>query len=27
LKHIATEEPVEDVAAYKEAYERWKACL
>ncbi|MBR5068863.1 MAG: carbohydrate kinase [Bacteroidales bacterium] len=27
LKHIATENPVEDVAAYKEAYERWKACL
>ena len=27
LKHIATEEPVEDVAAYKEDYERWKACL
>ena len=27
LKHIATEKPVEDVAAYKEAYERWKACL
>ena len=27
LKHIATEEPVEDVTAYKEAYERWKACL
>ena len=27
LKHIATEKPVEDVAAHKEAYERWKACL
>ncbi len=27
LKHIATEKPVEDAAAYKEAYERWKACL
>ena len=27
LKLIATEAPVEDTAAYKEAYERWKAAL
>ena len=27
LKHIATEAPVAETAAYKEAYERWKKCL
>ncbi|MBO6013232.1 MAG: carbohydrate kinase [Bacteroidales bacterium] len=27
LKHIATEKPVEDTAAYVEAYKRWKKCL
>ncbi len=27
LKHIATEKPVEDTQAYKEAYERWKKAL
>ena len=27
LKHIATEAPVADTEAYKEAYKRWKACL
>ena len=27
LKHIATEAPVAETEAYKEAYKRWKACL
>ena len=27
LKHIATEQPVADTAAYKEAFERWKNAL
>lgn len=27
LKHIATEAPVAETAAYKAAYELWKECL